>query len=77
MLVFDFYEFMQDTTKVFSAALTDEVIVNNQDGNSYKILPVKKENQTGKSPLENIPYITADITTREIVELLRETRAGI
>jgi hypothetical protein len=30
----------------------------------------------GKSPLEDIPYITADITTQEIVELLRESRAG-
>jgi histidinol phosphatase-like enzyme len=41
MLFFDFYEFMRDTKKVFNAALTDEVIVTNQDGNSYKILPIK------------------------------------
>jgi hypothetical protein len=26
------------------------------------------ENKTGKSPLEDIPYIEADITTQEIVE---------
>ena len=77
MIIFDFYEFMQDTAKVFNAALTDEVIVNNKDGERYKILPLKKEHKTGKSPLENIPYITADITTQEIVELLRESRAGI
>jgi hypothetical protein len=77
MLVFDFYEFMRDTTKVFDAALTDEVIVNSKEGNSYKILPVKNENKTRKSPLEDIPYITADITTQEIVELLMESRTGI
>ena len=77
MLVFDFYEFMQDTTKVFDAALTDEVIVNNKDGSSYKILPIKNGKERKKSPLEDIPYITADITTKEIVELLRENRAGI
>ncbi|MDR2483021.1 MAG: prevent-host-death protein [Treponema sp.] len=77
MLVFDFHEFMRDTTKVFDAALTDEVIVNNKDGSSYKILPLKNGNKTRKSPLEDIPYITADITTEEIVELLRESRAGI
>jgi hypothetical protein len=29
------------------------------------------------SPLEDIPYITADITTQEIVDLIRENRAGI
>jgi hypothetical protein len=30
-----------------------------------------------KSPLEDIPYITANITTQEIVDLIRESRAGI
>ena len=34
-------------------------------------------NEKGKSPLEDIPYITADITTEEIVELIRESRAGM
>jgi len=73
MLVFDIADFSQNVAKVFDAASTDEVIINNKDGKSYKILPVK----TGKSPLEDIPYITADITTQEIVELIREGRAGI
>jgi hypothetical protein len=41
MLVFDISEFTQSVTKVFDAALTDEVIINNKDGNSYRILPVK------------------------------------
>jgi len=73
MLVFDVSDFSQDTAKVFNAALTDEVVINNNDGKSYRILPLKK----GKSPLEDIPYITADITTQEMVELIREGRAGI
>jgi 2-succinyl-5-enolpyruvyl-6-hydroxy-3-cyclohexene-1-carboxylate synthase len=51
-----------------------EVVINNNDGNSYKLLPIK---QTGKSPFEDIPRIKLDITTREIVELLNECRAGI
>jgi hypothetical protein len=77
MLIFDYTDFTQDATKILDAALTNEVIVNNKDGNRYKILPIKDENQTEKSPLEDIPYIEADITTQEIVELLRESRAGI
>jgi hypothetical protein len=77
MLVFDISEFTQNAAKVFDAALTEEVIISNKDGNSYKILPLKKDNKTGKSPFEDIPYITADITTQEIVELLREGRAGV
>jgi hypothetical protein len=72
MLVFDIADFSQDAAKVFDAALTDEVIINNKDGKSYRILPFK----AGKSPLEDIPYITADITTQEMVELIREGRAG-
>lgn len=53
------------------------VIVKNVDGKSYKILPIEDEEKKGKSPFEDVPYITADITTQEIVEILRECRAGI
>jgi hypothetical protein len=74
MLVFDVSDLCQNTTKVFDAALTDEVIIKNSDGNSYKLLPIK---QTGKSPFEDVPRIKLDITTQEIVELLHECRAGI
>jgi hypothetical protein len=77
MQVFDYNEFSQDMAKVFNTALVDEVIINNKDGNSYKLLPIKEKNKTGKSPLEGIPQIKLDITTQEIVELLRESRAGI
>jgi hypothetical protein len=42
MLVFDISDFAQNATKVFDAALTDEVIINNKNGKSYKILPIRK-----------------------------------
>jgi hypothetical protein len=77
MQVFDYKELSQNVTKVFDAALIDDVIINNKNGYSYKILPFKNNESTEKSPLEDIPCITADITTQEIVELLRESRAGI
>ena len=77
MQVFDYSEFSQDMTKVFNTALFDEVIINNKDGNSYKLLPIKENNNTGKSPLEDIPRIKLNVTTQEIVELLRECRAGV
>jgi hypothetical protein len=38
----------------FNAALTDEVIVSNKDGNRYKILPLKNESRERKSPFEDI-----------------------
>ena len=77
MLVFDISDFSQNTRKVFDAALNDEVIINNKNGMSYKILPIKNSQKNGDSPFEDIPYITADISTQEIVELIRESRAGI
>jgi hypothetical protein len=77
MQVFEYNEFSQDMAKAFSAALVDDVIINNKDGNSYKLLPIKKNSKKGKSPFEDIPRIKVNITTQEIVELLRECRAGV
>ena len=75
MLVFSVSDLTQNTSKVLDAALANEVIINSNDGKSFKLLPINNENKTGKSLLEDIPYITADITTQEIVELIRENRA--
>jgi hypothetical protein len=77
MQIFDFAEFTQDIPKVFSTALVDEVVINNTDGNSYKLLPIKENERAGKSPLEGIPRIKLNITTQEIVEILQECRAGL
>jgi hypothetical protein len=54
-----------------------EIVINNKDGNSYKLLPIKETGKSGKSPLEDIPRIKLNITTQEIVEILHECRAGI
>jgi hypothetical protein len=54
--------------------------ISNFSQNETSVLDVAltdNDDKSGKSPLEDIPYITADITTQEIVELLRESRAGI
>ena len=77
MFVIDFAEFTQDIPKVFRTALLDEVIINNSDGNKYKLLSVKENDLTGKSPLEDIPRVKLNITTQEIVEILQECRAGL
>jgi len=76
MLVFSVSDFTKDTEKIFNAALKSDVIINNNDGNSFKIVPLEKEKE-GKSPLEDIPGIKLNITTQEIVEILRECRAGV
>ncbi|MHC6203979.1 hypothetical protein ACYULU_12395 [Breznakiellaceae bacterium SP9] len=76
MQVFNAVEFAQDMTKVFNTALIDEVIINNSDGNWYRILPINEMSKKAKSPFEDIPRMKLNITTQEIVELLRECRAG-
>ena len=77
MQVFDYNEFTQNIPKVFQTALVDEVIINNNDGTRYKLLPVKENDQMGRSPLENIPRVKLNISTQEIVDILQECRAGL
>ena len=77
MLIFGFQEFKQDMTKVFNTALKNEVVVNDNNGNSYKLLPIESDTKNGKSPFEDIPSIKLNITMDEIVEIFRESRAGI
>ena len=76
MLVFEISEFTKNSTKIFDAALTDDVILKN-NGNSYKLIPIKENYSFKKSPFENVPQIKLNITTDEIVEILQECRAGI
>ena len=77
MQVFEYDDFFQNATKIFDVALTQEVIVKNRNGYSYKILPIKNDDSMRKSPFEDIPGIKVNISTQEIVELIRESRAGI
>ena len=77
MQVFEYDDFYQNATKIFDVALTQEVIVKNTNGYSYKILPMEKNDLAEKSPFEDIPGVKLNISTQEIVELIRESRAGI
>jgi hypothetical protein len=77
MQVFEYDDFYQNATKIFDVALTQEVIVKNTNGYSYKILPMEKNDPAEKSPFEDIPRVKLNISTQEIVELIRESRAGI
>ena len=76
MQVFDYNEFTQDIAKVFRTALVDEVIIDN-NGNRYKLLPITENDRLNKSPLEDIPRIKLNITTKDIVDILQECRAGL
>lgn len=77
MQVFEYNDFYNNVAKIFDVALTQEVVIKNANGYSYKILPIEKNDSVDKSPFEDIPGIKLNISTQEIVELIRESRAGI
>jgi hypothetical protein len=73
MVVFDISDFTKDTAKVFKATKNNEVIIKSDDGNNYKLSPMPK----GRSPFDGVPRIELGLTTQEIVEIIRESRAGV
>ena len=46
------------------------------NGSKFKILPIKNDQEEGKSPLEDIKGIKVKITTGELVDIIREGREG-
>jgi hypothetical protein len=57
------------------SALYDEVIINNA-GQEFRLLPVNIQDKNKKSPFAGIKCLNANISTQEIVEIIREGRAG-
>jgi hypothetical protein len=49
------------------------VIITRKDGNRFKLISINKKSK--KSPLD-IKGIDTDVTTREIIEVVRECREG-
>jgi hypothetical protein len=76
MKVYNYNEVNDDLSVVLDSALSEEVIIKNKDGLNFKLSQIN-ENNNGKSPLEGIKGIKANISTLELVEIIREGRAGI
>jgi antitoxin Phd len=56
-------------TLLIEAQQEGEVLIRRRDGGLYAITPVRER----RSPL-NVPAVRADVTTREIVAVVRESR---
>ena len=76
MRIYDFNEVEDDLSVILDSALAEDVIIKSKNGFNYKLSPVN-EYFEGKSPLEGIKGIKAKVTTQELVEIVREGRAGI
>ena len=76
MRIYNYSEARQNFTTVLNTALKEEVIIARKDGSRFRILPLDKDKRDGKSPLEGIKGVKAKITTRELIEVIREGREG-
>ncbi|MCL2244631.1 MAG: type II toxin-antitoxin system Phd/YefM family antitoxin [Treponema sp.] len=75
MRVYNYSEARQNFTTVLNTALKEDVIIRRKDGSRFKIVPLV-EVKKGKSPLESIKGIKTNITTSELIEIIREGREG-
>ena len=75
MRVYNYSEARQNFTAVLNNALKEDVIIRRKDGSKFKIIPII-DSKKGKSPLEEIKGIKANVTTSELVEIIREGREG-
>ncbi len=70
MHVYTYSEARQKLAKVLKQAeMTGKVIIRRKDGRTFSLVPEK----SALSPLD-VPTIKANITTEEIVEIIREGR---
>jgi hypothetical protein len=70
MQVYTYSEARQKLARVLEQAeSTGKVLIRRKDGRTFALVP----EQISSSPL-NVPSITADITTQEIVDIIREGR---
>ncbi|GHV06686.1 hypothetical protein FACS189485_15630 [Spirochaetia bacterium] len=73
MKTFKYSEARQNFSTVLNTALKEEVFITRKDGNRFKLISVNKKEK--KSPFD-IEGINTDITTEEVVEIVRECREG-
>jgi antitoxin (DNA-binding transcriptional repressor) of toxin-antitoxin stability system len=73
MRIYKYSEARQNFSTVLNTALKEEVIITRKDGNRFKLIAIKKRSK--KSPLD-IEGIDTDITTEEILDVIRECREG-
>ena len=76
MRIYNYSEARQKFTSVLNTALKEDVIITRKDGSRFKIIPIDKGKDEGQSPLEGITGVKANITTGELIEIIREGREG-
>ncbi|GHU84166.1 hypothetical protein FACS189473_0680 [Spirochaetia bacterium] len=60
--------------EVLNTALKEEVIITRKDGSRFKLLSINENKKQGRSPLEDIKCIKADVSMEDIIEAIRYGR---
>ena len=71
MRVYNYSEARQRFASILNDALNEEVIIRRKDGSRFKIVPLTDNKKS--SPF-NVAGINAEISTGEILDVLREER---
>ena len=71
MRVFNYSEARQNFASILNMAAEEDVIIAKKDGSRFKIVPLTKSES--KSPFD-VPGIKSKVTTKEILDVIRETR---
>jgi len=74
MRTYSYSEVQRNLSAILNTALTQDVIIRKRDGRKFKIIPVTEN--VSQSPFE-VPGINTDVSTREMVDILKQSRAKI
>jgi hypothetical protein len=70
MRTYNYIEEPQNLAMIFNIAENEDVIIKRKDGLRFKLICMKEDNS---SPLD-VPGITTNISTQEIIDVVRECR---
>jgi len=74
MRTYNYSEVQQNLSAILNTALTQDVVIKKRDGRKFKIVPVTEK--TNQSPFE-VSGVNTDISTKEIVDILKQSRARL
>jgi len=74
MKVYNYSQARQNFATVLNTALKEDVVIARKDGSRFKLISMYEKKKKGKSPLENIKGIKANVTMDDIINAIRESR---
>ena len=74
MKTYSYSEVQRNLSTILNTALTQDVIIRKRDGRKFKIIPITEN--ANQSPFE-VPGINTSVSTKDIVDILKQSRARI